>query len=274
MQNLLVRILSGIVYVAALLGAAFNGNNSLVLLSIVFAFFSFGEWISLKSSSKKSFKHQIWLFLIVSFPILGLLNVIPPSIESIFHFISICLFTLLCFQIAFSKKEGFPETLYHYAFGLVYIGLPLFLLPEIVYLTGNKEPWLLVSIFILIWSTDSFAYLVGRFFGRRKFFERISPKKTWEGFFGGAFFTTVISLVLHHYIEILPLFGWIGLALIVIVFGAFGDLLESAFKRKYGIKDSGKFLPGHGGILDRIDSLLIVLPIAYFYLQILVNHYL
>jgi phosphatidate cytidylyltransferase len=116
-------------------------------------------------------------------------------------------------------------------------------------------------LFILIWSSDTFAYLAGRAFGKRKLFESVSPKKTWEGFIGGTVLTILFSVILSHYFKI-PIFQNLLIAFLTVVFGTLGDLVESMLKRQYGIKDSGQILPGHGGVLDRFDALFISLPLT------------
>src|SRR5690606_21018208 len=108
----------------------------------------------------------------------------------------------------------------------------------------------------ILWGNDTGAYLIGKFFGRHRLFERISPNKTWEGFVGGALLAVAVSLILAHYLPVLPSWQWVGIALVVSLFGTFGDLVESMLKRSHHVKDSGAVLPGHGGLLDRFDGLL------------------
>ena len=127
---------------------------------------------------------------------------------------------------------------------------------------------LIIGIFILIWVNDSFAYLVGKSIGRNKLFPSVSPKKTIEGFVGGLLFALVAAYVLYCYSEELNLQQWLILAIVVVVTGSIGDLVESKFKRLAGVKDSGAILPGHGGLLDRLDSLIFAAPFAYLTLQI------
>jgi phosphatidate cytidylyltransferase len=137
---------------------------------------------------------------------------------------------------------------------------------------NGYNPKILISIFILIWTNDSFAYIVGKSIGRTKLFERISPKKTIEGFVGGVVFSVIASyLISKYYIQIADgkMFIWIIIALIVGFFGTIGDLIESKFKRFAGVKDSGKIMPGHGGVLDRLDSVIFVAPIVFLFYQIL-----
>ena len=124
-------------------------------------------------------------------------------------------------------------------------------------------------MFIIIWTNDTFAYLSGLAFGKHKLFERISPKKTWEGFFGGLIIALVFGYFLHRFISEISLIQWLILTGIIVISSVIGDLVESLFKRTAGIKDSGNIMPGHGGMLDRIDSLLFVAQILYFYLQII-----
>ena len=131
-------------------------------------------------------------------------------------------------------------------------------------------PLLLLGSFILVWVNDSAAYLIGKNFGKQKLFPRISPKKTVEGFLGGLFFSCVASFFIALYTETLNSTHWLILAIIVSVFGTFGDLIESKFKRQAGVKDSGVIMPGHGGLMDRLDSLIFAAPFIYLFLRIIV----
>ena len=158
--------------------------------------------------------------------------------------------------------------------GLVYIVLPFSLLsffyyPELNF--GFPSPILLIGFFIVIWGNDTFAYLSGMAFGKHKLFERISPKKTWEGTIGGALFGVIVGIVFSLFYKDLNALEWIGYALTIIIFGTFGDLFESLMKRTLGLKDSGNIMPGHGGILDRFDSILMAAPFAYIYIVFVLN---
>ena len=125
-----------------------------------------------------------------------------------------------------------------------------------------------MGIFILIWVNDSFAYLVGKTLGRHKLYPKISPKKTIEGSLGGLIFALAAAYIISQYEPILTMWQWMVLAVVIVVMGNLGDLLESKFKRVAGVKDSGAILPGHGGILDRLDSLVFAAPFAYLTLII------
>lgn len=123
-----------------------------------------------------------------------------------------------------------------------------------------------LSVFIFNWSNDTGAYCTGMLFGRHRLFERISPKKSWEGSVGGGIISVIVSLVMAHFFPFLSTLQWVGFALVVVVFGTWGDLVESLLKRQLGIKDSGNILPGHGGMLDRFDSTLLAVPAVVLYL--------
>ena len=135
---------------------------------------------------------------------------------------------------------------------------------------GFYEPSIILGCFILIWVNDSFAYIVGKSFGKQKLFYSISPHKTVEGFLGGLLFCCISASIVSRYIdETLTTPNWLIIAIIVSVFGTLGDLIESKLKRESNVKDSGKIIPGHGGILDRLDSIIFASPYIYLYLKLI-----
>ncbi len=156
-----------------------------------------------------------------------------------------------------------------------YIIIIFYLISSVIFLTliptieGVFIPKLVVGIFILIWTNDTFAYIVGKNFGSKKLFERISPNKTVEGFLGGLVFSGVASFFIFYYTQFLTFPIWLGLAIILSIFGTLGDLIQSKFKRQAGVKDSGSLMPGHGGLFDRLDSIIFSSPFVYAYLYIL-----
>lgn len=159
----------------------------------------------------------------------------------------------------------------HQVFGLVYVILPLVLALNLVFpsATGyNYTHKVLLGVLILIWLNDTGAYITGISAGRHPLFSRISPKKTWEGVAGGAFFTLSAAFFMSSIMDILQTSEWVFIGIIVSVLGVTGDLFESMLKRNAGVKDSGNLIPGHGGVLDRIDSLLFVIPVVFVYLKI------
>ena len=134
---------------------------------------------------------------------------------------------------------------------------------------GFYDASVILGCFILIWVNDSFAYIVGKNFGKQKLFYSVSPHKTVEGFIGGLFFCCISASLVSRYINFeLNTFKWLMIAIIISVFGTLGDLIESKFKRQSNVKDSGKIMPGHGGILDRLDSIIFASPYIYLFLKL------
>lgn len=160
----------------------------------------------------------------------------------------------------------FPEELYQdegkLIFSVIYTALPFGFalgLPKFTTFT-----WEVFLLFVLIWSSDSFAYFAGRLFGKHKMAPKISPKKTWEGFAGGVFFTLILGYFIEQRFPDLR-GNWMAVGFLVAVFAPLGDLVESQLKRTFGVKDSGNIIPGHGGVLDRLDSFIIAAPVVYLY---------
>ncbi|KPM31844.1 Phosphatidate cytidylyltransferase [Croceitalea dokdonensis DOKDO 023] len=168
----------------------------------------------------------------------------------------------------FSKKKKPFSTIHLYLIGIFYISGGFIFLTMIPYNDNEFAKLLIAGIFVLIWVSDTFAYAVGRTIGKTKLFPSVSPKKTIEGSLGGLIFALIAAYLLSMIESKINIAQWIGLAVIIVVMGAFGDLLQSKFKRMAGVKDSGAILPGHGGIWDRLDSLIFAAPFAYFTLKL------
>lgn len=157
----------------------------------------------------------------------------------------------------------------------VYIALPFSMLSVLAFHNDpsassvSYNPILPLSLFVFIWLNDTGAYCIGSLIGKHRLFERISPKKSWEGSIGGGIVAIASAFVFAHFFPIMPMLEWAGLALIIVLFGTWGDLTESLLKRQLQIKDSGTILPGHGGMLDRFDSALMAIPAAVVYLYVL-----
>lgn len=156
-----------------------------------------------------------------------------------------------------------------------YIILIFYLISSMVFLTlipttsGTFMSELIVGVFVLIWTNDTFAYIVGKNFGKNKLYEQISPNKTIEGFLGGMIFSCIAGYFIFYFTHYLNFQSWLGMAIILSIFGTLGDLIQSKFKRQAGVKDSGKLMPGHGGLFDRLDSIIFSSPFVYAYLLIL-----
>ena len=156
-----------------------------------------------------------------------------------------------------------------YYLGITYVALPFSLINVIVFDGGEYAYKILLGLMLIIWSSDTGAYFTGTAFGKTKLFERISPKKSWEGSVGGTLFAVGFSYLSTIYFGQLSLFEWLIVAVIVVVAGTYGDLVESHFKRTMSIKDSGNVIPGHGGFLDRFDSLILTVPFIVIFLKLL-----
>lgn len=155
--------------------------------------------------------------------------------------------------------------------GVLYIAIPFSVLNYFMFGGYKAEvfmPELLLGVFVMLWANDSGAYFVGSMIGKRPLFKRVSPNKSWEGSIGGMAFVLATAYVMSLFFNIIEWYDWVAIGTIVAVFGSYGDLLESLFKRSVKVKDSGSILPGHGGILDRFDSLLISAPMIFTYLHL------
>lgn len=197
--------------------------------------------------------------------------------QSLILLVPYAIYLLILFISELYTKHPNPILSLSYAvLGQMYIAIPLSLLNFLAFgykgLTGTYHYAFLLALFIFIWANDSFAYLTGSLFGKHRLFERISPKKSWEGFIGGASFSIIASIIYSQFYTELPMWAWIGFAIVTISAGTLGDLIESLIKRTLDVKDSGDLLPGHGGILDRIDSVIFSIPAQFVYLEII--HYL
>ncbi|HEY5692593.1 MAG TPA: phosphatidate cytidylyltransferase [Cyclobacteriaceae bacterium] len=169
----------------------------------------------------------------------------------------------------YKKFERKPFTNIAYMIlGLFYVAMPFSLLNIAVYENGNYNFEVIFGCLFILWASDTGAYFAGTLFGKRKLFERISPKKSWEGAVGGAILAVVFALIISDYFDSLEKWQWLTISAIIIVGGIYGDLIESLLKRSIEIKDSGVSLPGHGGFLDRFDGLLISAPFIVAFLEI------
>jgi phosphatidate cytidylyltransferase len=187
---------------------------------------------------------------------------------------------LLMMIIELYRKQDKPfDSLAHTFFSVLYIALPFSMFPFAAFeRTGLNSilqhpsvvfsPGIIIGFFILIWANDTGAYLTGMTIGKHKLWERISPKKTWEGFFGGLILAVVVAWFISGWLGVVDRIHWVMIAVIVSVAGTYGDLVESMLKRSTGVKDSGTILPGHGGFLDRFDSAIISFPLVYLFISL------
>jgi phosphatidate cytidylyltransferase len=175
----------------------------------------------------------------------------------------------LTFVLELYRKQPQPFTNIAFTLlGVFYVAVPFGLLHQLGFLKGFYSWQPILGLMLLIWASDTGAYIAGKNFGKHKLLERVSPGKTWEGWAGGTLLAIGVGYGLSVFFQDLALYQWLSIAVIVSIFGVLGDLVESLLKRSLGVKDSGTLLPGHGGILDRFDSLILAIPFIVAFLKI------
>ena len=270
MKELRARTIWGLVFATSLAGAILIGSFTFAALFLTLSVFVLREFYCL--CKKAGYSPQLYPGLVtgtaiffVSFLVAG--HYIPVRF---FLYLLPLLYVITVIEL-FRKKKSPIVNIALTIFGIVYVTIPFSILNFLGFPSNEDQPVytnvLLISLFLFVWASDSGAYLFGVRFGKHRLFERISPKKSWEGLFGGVvaalFVAWLLTFVFHQYS-----FKLMGImAIIVVISGTLGDLIESMIKRSIGIKDSGKFMPGHGGLLDRFDSILLASPAIYFVLQ-------
>lgn len=267
MNNFTSRLLTGIVFISVLIGSVYFGPVSFGVLFFTITFLALFEFYSLLKNAGYNIQLVpgiiVGLILYLSF----FLYFIGLSGSSILIFNIPLIFSIFFIEVFRNKKDPLINIALTFL-GILFIALPCTLLNFVVFPKMVYDPLILLGILVILWANDTFAYLFGWGFGRNKLFERISPKKTWEGAIGGGIMSLVFAWITSWIIPGNPLQDWLSFSLIIIFAGNLGDLAESLFKRSLNVKDSGSLLPGHGGILDRFDSLLLSSPFIAFYLLV------
>ena len=274
MKNFIQRTITGIIFVAVLIGCIISGPFSFGILFCIISAMATYEFCTLVNYQEEvDINRNICtlgsVFLFFCFFYYG----INPAETGIFIPYLALIIYLLVSELYLKKKNPINNWAYS-MMSQLYVGLPFALLNVLAFqnnleISVSQYVFILpLSIFIFNWVNDTGAYCTGMLFGKHRLFERISPKKSWEGSIGGGVFSIIAAFALAHFFPIMPTGTWIGMALTVVVFGTWGDLTESLMKRHLGIKDSGNILPGHGGMLDRFDSTLMAVPAAVVYLYI------
>jgi len=278
LNNLIKRSLSGIVFVTILLVAISAAWWTWAFLAGVI---SIGISLEIATILKKLSIHNANPVLSISTGLI-FLGAFSFFIGAGFYIISFSVWILglmLPFIQLLWAKQSLQNAIAT-SIAAIYIGFPFGMSALLLWINQNSPinnpeifnsnafPYTLISLFILLWSFDSFAYLTGSLLGKHKILPKISPKKSWEGFFGGLALSIGIALILMQIWGIMSAEKWIGLTIIIAVFGSIGDFLESKIKRIAEVKDSGNLIPGHGGLFDRFDSFLMIIPFATAYLLI------
>lgn len=279
-KNLIVRTITGILFVAVMVSGFLNAMAMMLLFCIITGL-TLWEYTGLVNNYVAdttvnrfiSTVGGVYLFIAVGAWASGIVTgfaVLVPYILTIIY---------LLISELYTKSANAVADWAYTMLGQLYIALPLALINILAFPVQDiqyYDMYLPLSVFILLWCNDAGAYCVGSLIGKHKLFPRISPGKTWEGSIGGGIIVIIAAFIIGLYANNgqahqLNEWQWAGLGLVVVVFGTWGDLVESLFKRTIGIKDSGKILPGHGGMLDRFDSSLMAIPAAVMYLYTLVS---
>lgn len=264
MKEIYTRALSGAVYVALLIAGILFHQWSFLGIFIIFSIICL--WEFQKLIHYKNF--LLFGILLAGYYVSHFVKVplsITWSVLGITLFVQLLLLKDLLFIriIPMFEKKKFIVSVFYLISCFFFITLIPF--NEL----GDYQPMYILGILILVWVNDTFAYLSGKNFGKHKLYEKISPKKTIEGFVGGFIACVIAGIVIHYFSETLSILLWVGIAVITSIFGTIGDLIQSKFKRQAGVKDSGTIMPGHGGVFDRLDSVLYAAPFVYLYLQII-----
>lgn len=269
MNNLLTRALTGTIFVTVLIGAVMWHRYSFIALFLIITIL--GLWEFYKLAEKDNNARPQKLFATVTGTILFLSFALAALNENLRYLsISLPILFLPFITELYTKSEKPFTNIAYTLLGVFYIALPFALWNLMIIHGTDYFPRLLLGYFFILWSNDTGAYLVGISMGKHKLFERISPKKTWEGAIGGGCLSLFIAYLISFYFNELRMMDWIIIATIVVIFGSLGDLAKSLLKRSINVKDSGNILPGHGGIIDRFDALLLSSPFIFSYLYF--NH--
>ncbi|MEM0542765.1 phosphatidate cytidylyltransferase [Flavobacterium sp. j3] len=263
MNTTITRALSGAVYVLLLVSATLYSSYSFLSLFgllLILSVIEFCKLINLKPLFPV-------VLAILSYLLFNLNNTVKTN--EILLLIAALLVSLRSILFLFEKNKKPLDSTSKYVFLVGYLILPIIIFTKIPFIANHYFPKVIISFLCIIWTNDTFAYLVGKSFGKTKLFERVSPKKTIEGFIGGGISAIFVAVLVAKFYLNEPIFQWMIIAILIVIFGTLGDLIESKFKRNAGVKDSGDVMPGHGGFLDRLDSIIFASPFIYLFYQIL-----
>lgn len=274
-KNFIQRTLTGLLFVCVLIGSILYSPLSFGILFTLIATLSVHEFSRLVNAHAGVSISPLLTGLGGAYLFLSLMAFCQAATGAQVFLPYLALLIYLLIRELYLKKDNPLGNWAASTLSQIYVALPFALLNALAFHYNKYEgtvtynPILPLSLFVFIWLSDTGAYCVGSLIGKHRLFERISPKKSWEGSIGGGIFSIASSFVFAHFFPFMSVWEWVGLAMVTVIFGTWGDLVESLMKRQFGIKDSGNILPGHGGLLDRFDSALLAIPAAVVYLYTL-----
>ena len=277
MKNFITRALTGIVFVAVLISAIYIHSYYFLVVFGLITGLTLWEFYGLTLPKAQSHFNRLFC-AIGGIYLFTATFCYTHDLTGRWIFLPYLFFLLVTLVAPLYEKHGDPLKRWTVTlFGQFYCAGSFSLLNQLTSVTGYPGeivhiPYFALAIFVLIWLNDTGAYCIGSLLGKHRLFERISPKKSWEGFGGGLLFALLASQVFAYLLPAYSAVQWLGLAVVIVVFGTWGDLIESLLKRQLGIKDSGHLLPGHGGMLDRFDSVLLAIPAAYIYIELFIQN--
>lgn len=265
MREAIIRTISGLLYISILVVSILS--SELIFISLFYllglvCLIEMQKLLHLKSYAL--YVVQALLFFLFSYLRFNQYATILLLFITIFVNLFLVKDLLVTKKIPVFEKKKYIIIIFYLISSVIFLTL----IPSIRANDGFNQ-YLVIGIFFLIWTNDTFAYIIGKNFGKNKLYERISPNKTIEGFIGGLIFSCLASYFIFFYTGSLSFPIWLGMAIILSVFGTLGDLIQSKFKRQAGVKDSGTLMPGHGGLFDRLDSIIFASPFVYAYLYLL-----
>jgi len=268
MNNFLQRSATGILFGLCIIGSIISEQWLFSFLFLIFTVVAIFEFVKLYGDKNHKLPGVISVSIgTIVYVLLSLFNLGICNSQNLIVLVPLLFVVIGAFL--FVKTDKPFQLASGVLMSVFYIAVPFALLGfffNFKVWEGQPDYILLLAFFAFIWINDTGAYLTGKAFGNRKLWPRVSPGKTWEGFAGGLIFSLLAALIWQIYYPAPDFLFWFYYALIIVVFGTFGDLLESLLKRSAGVKDSGKFFPGHGGVLDRLDSTVLAAPMAYAYI--------
>ena len=265
------RTITGFFFIVVMIASTLFGHYPFGIFYLILSLLCLNEFYGLvKQSGIKpnlisGMLNALFIYILFAFITYG-----TPGVFTLLLLLTLTLSAIFVQELFKPSTSPFVNIGYTLC-GLFFVCIPFTFFHALAYLQGSFNFHFPLAFLIILWSNDTGAYLAGRRFGRTKLFERHSPKKTWEGFMGGIVAGVIAASIISYFYNDIMISKWISVAILISCFGTLGDLIESMLKRSLNVKDSGGWLPGHGGLLDRFDGLLLAAPVVYTYLYFVTN---